>query len=257
MDFRRFCLPFAAATFGIIVCFAALPALADQESENIYQKFDEIGAMRANGQFGEAIAVLQQIIEEHSKTEDILRRAYNDLALTIFFQRSATADAAERDRLTQEIATQVRNGLTRFPDLQPELGSPPDLKLVYSDLRAEMFGKVLISTDPDSCMVLLGDKQMGKAPVQIDLFPVGVYALSVSKSGYKDEISELQVAANSSIEKEVSLSRVHDTKWWMTRVVAPVAIGVGVILALSLSGGDEGGEPLEEPLPGPPPPPTQ
>ena len=245
-----------AVTIGIITCIVAMPALADQESGDIYQKFDQIGAMRANGQFDEAIAVLKQIIEEHNQTEDILRRAYNDLALTIFFQRNAAADAAQRDRLTQEIETQVRNGLNRFPDLEPELGSPPDLKVVYTNLRAEMFGRLLINTKPDSCMVMLDDQQMGKAPIKIDLFPVGVYSLTVTKSGYKEEVAELHISASSSIEKDVSLSRVHDTKWWLTRVVTPVAVGVGVILALTLSGGDEG-PPPPEPLPGPPDPPTQ
>jgi hypothetical protein len=257
MDFRRSFLPTVAVMIGIVACFTALPALANQGTEDIYQKFDEIGAMRANGQFDEAIAVLQQIIEEHTETEDILRRAYNDLALTIFFQRNAAAGAAERDRLTREIEKQVRNGLTQFPDLQPELGTPPDLKLVYSNLRAEMFGSLIIKTKPDSCMVTVGDEPMGKAPIQIDLFPVGVYSLTVTKSGYKEEVAELHISANSSIEKDVSLSRVHDTMWWMTRVVAPVAVGVGVALALALSGGDEGGEPPPEPLPGPPDPPTQ
>ena len=249
--------PLIAVTIGIITCMVAIPAFAEQASDDIYQKFDQIGAMRANGQYDEAITALQQIIEEHDKTEDILRRAYNDLALTIFYKRNAATDQAEREQLTQQLETQLRNGLNRFHDLEPELGSPPDLKTAYTELRSQMFGRLSINTKPDSCSVMLGDKHMGKAPIDIDLYPVGNYSLTVTKSGYKEEVTELHISASSSIEKDVSLSRVHDTKWWLTRVVAPVAVGVGVVLALTLSGGNDSTPQVDQPLPSPPDPPTQ
>ncbi|MCK5619688.1 MAG: hypothetical protein KAJ17_09825, partial [Candidatus Krumholzibacteria bacterium] len=52
------------------------------------------------------------------------------------------------------------------------------------------------------------------------------------------------------------LKKIKGKGWWLTRVVTPVVVGVGVILAFALSGSDEEPDQLDEPLPDPPDPPT-
>ncbi len=90
----------------------------------------------------------------------------------------------------------------------------------------------------------------------IPYVPVGDYRLTITRSGYKDRTVPLAIGPNAVVQREVTLSRERTRMWWLTRVVAPVAVGVAVA-AIVVGSQDNNPPATAEPLSTPPPPPAQ
>jgi tetratricopeptide (TPR) repeat protein len=219
--------------------------LASQETnEQIYDRFERVSSLRSQGQYDKAIEVLQEIIAEYSKSDEVLRRAYCDLVFTLM------------SKPDPEGATQsAREALLRFPDLTADpVYFPPRVNELYDQLRNELYGALHVQSKPDSCRVFLGEQFVGVSPLHLEYVRVGDYAMNLSKSGYKDEASPLRIEPGSPTSVQLSLQRERDKKWWLWRVGPGVALA-GVLVYLGLSG--EEAAAAAEPLPGPPSPPTQ
>jgi hypothetical protein len=238
-----------SGTARVVVLIVALVAVswppaacAAPGDEAIYERFERVGSLRAQGEYETASEILRDIIREYSNSEVILRRAYSELVFTLLSKDDANgADGAAREALAQ------------FPDLTADnLFFPPRVNEIYDDLRARMFGSISVTSRPDSCRAFLDDDFIGFTPLSIEYAPVGQYVLSISKAGYLDESRPVRIDPGSASNVQLSLERQRDKKWWLWRI-APATVLSGVLLAIQLSSKDEGGGP--SPLPGPPPPP--
>jgi hypothetical protein len=217
------------------------PPLAAAQSQNISvdERLREVYSLRSQGEFERAVEALNAILEEHSDTEEVLRTVFSELVFTI--KNFDEAGAIEK----------AREALERFPDLQADLRLPSWVNETYDRLRAEMFGRLIV-TKPEGCRVFLDGGFLGETPLDEPLVRAGEYELTLTKSGYYDYKEELVVEPGREHSLAFSMNRYRGKGWWLTRV-GP-AIVAGAILAVTLiGGGDEGGGPevLSEP-PGPP-----
>jgi uncharacterized protein (UPF0147 family) len=220
---------------------AQAPAAPDDVT--IYDWFEEVSSLRSRGQYDDAIAVLETIINDYAMSDRIARRAYNDLVFTLLSKQDETA-----------VTVSAREALTRFPDLAADpVYFPPSVNQAYDRLRAEMFGGLNVATKPDSCQIFLDDEFVGFSPLTLEYVPVGEYVLNVTRPGYNDESTPIRIQPSYQTSVPLSLQKERGRGWWLMRI-GPAALLTGVLVAIQL-GGDATGEP--EPLPGPPPPPGQ
>jgi len=244
---------FRCAVFLCLAAFAGAlltpPPIAAQESADaestaaIQARFEQVVALRLDGEYARAIVMLSDIIAELS-SDEILRRAYNHL-VTVYVQNDDDMGAREA----------ARAALNRFPDLAAdELEFPGKVNDVYDQMRKEMFGSFVIS-QPKDCHVYLDSTHVGDSPLRLDLVKAGEYELLVTKSGYKDYVSQIEIQPE--LTRDLSgLSLERDRAWWWWPAwVGGAAVAV-VAVALGVSSGGDEAAPEPEPLPEPPTPPT-
>jgi hypothetical protein len=236
---------------------ASIAQTEDETGDEYSLRLQEIYGLRSNGKYDQAMAELRRMIEEYSNAAEFQRQLYNELVLTVHQKLNATPDSLTKAELEREREALARETLKRYPDIEAGTGLS-GLDALYDALRAEMFGRRLeIITDPDSCDVMIDGAYMGKSPYQAQYFPIGAHTLRIIKSGYEESEVAIEVEPDGTFSKEIDLKKIKGKGWWLTRVVTPVAVGVGIILAFALSGSDEQPpDPPDEPLPGPPDPPT-
>ncbi len=233
-----------ATQVALVATLAFPPAASGQQDQVIYDKFQGVMKLRADGDYDAAINELRDIVTRYSNSDQVLRLAYNHLVAT--YIDKGDADGAK---------TAAREALAKFPNLAAEeIAFPPKVNAYYDELRKEMFGALTIKK-PKGCRVFLNGSHMGDTPLHLDFVRVGEYDLTVSKSGYYDFTERVRVQPDVALDKEPSLDKKHGVKWWAYRIGAGVV--AVTLLAVGLSGGDEAApaEPAE-PLPPPPGPPT-
>jgi len=219
-------------------------AQGNNESANIYERFEKVSSLRSQGQYDRAIEILKGIIAEFTKSDEVLRRAYNDLVFTLMSKQDI-------DGATES----AKQGLSRYPDLAADpLYFPPRVNELYGNLRSQMYGSLFVATNPKSCRVFLGEAFIGVSPLNMKYVKVGGYTLNLSKSGYKDESSPVRIEPGSPTSMQLSLQKEHGKKWWLMRA-GPGAVLASVLAYFQLRG--EKGTAQPEPLPGPPSPPSQ
>lgn len=240
----------------MILCAAALAiALTDprpaagQETDSqstalVQNKFEQIVALRLDGQYDQAIAMLNELISRYEKSDEILRRAYHQL-VTVYVQNDDEVGARAA----------ARAALERFPDLEAdELDFPGRVNDVYDRMRREMFGSFVIS-QPKECRVYLDSVYVGDTPLRIELVRVGEYELTVTKSGFKDYMSRIEIQPE--LTRDLSgLSLDRDRAWWWWPAWVGGAAVSAVALVIGLGGGGDETPPQDEPLPPPPDPPA-
>jgi tetratricopeptide (TPR) repeat protein len=234
-----------AATLLITFTISLLPIHdAAAQEDDIYELWEEITSLRAQGEYDRAIELLNRMLTEHSGDDDILKRAYNELVFTQF--KKGDAEAATMT---------ARQALERYSDLAVSTAQfPARLNETYNDLRKEMFGSLTISK-PESTMVYLDDAFTGTAPFSIELLRAGEYNLRATKKGYNEYTELITIDPSGKHSLELSMERQKDTKWWLYRIGPAVLVGVLAAFALAGGSGDEA-QPEPEPLPEPPAPPT-
>ena len=234
-----FRIPISFALFAmVLLCAAQVVGQTADEADAIYERFDQVSRLRGLGDVEGSLEILERIIHEYSDTENIIRRAYNQLVYTLnFAQRPEDARA------------RAREALRRYPDLKVDPAfAPASLDRLYGELRAEMFGSLTIA-EPDSCRVFLNGEHVGNTPLHIPLLLADTYLLEMLKSGYDAYQDTLRVNASGTHEFSFSMHRDRTQRWWLTRIGLGAA--AGTVAAILLLGEDEPTvEP--EPLPGPP-----
>ena len=206
--------------------------------------FEQIVALRLDGKYDQAVAMLNDVISKYENSGEILRRAYNHL-VTVYVQNEDEEGARGA----------ARAALETFPDLTAdELEFPGRVNDVYDQLRKEMFGSFVIS-QPKECRVYLNGTHVGDTPLILSLVRVGEYDLTVTKSGYKDYVSRIEIQPE--LTRDLSgLSLERDRAWWWWPAWIGGAAVTAVAVAVGVSGGDEGTPPEAQPLSAPPPPPS-
>ncbi len=234
-----------------VVGAQALPApaagqetAAPKSAAAVQSTFEQIVALRLDGKYDQAVAMLSEVIASYVNSDEVLRRAYNHL-LTVYVQNDDEEGAREAGRAALE----------KFPDLTAdELEFPGRVNDVYNQLRKEMFGSFVIS-QPKECKVYLNGTHVGDTPLILSLVRVGEYDLTVTKSGYKDYVSRIEIQPE--LTRDLSgLSLDRDRAWWWWPAWIGGAAVTAVAVAVGVSGGDEGTPPEPQPLAAPPPPPS-
>jgi len=247
---------------------------------SIEQRFQEIDVLRSRTQFDDAFDALRQLINEFAAADSVLRRAYNQLVYTVVKQsqylkqlESFAANEGDEERvaelreqqddLTDRLAKVVHEALGRFPDLvaADDVPDPDRLNQTYEPTRQSMFGGLVVESRPDSAAVWISSsgedwKYVGWTPLRKDLYPIGVYELKVTKTGYGDRTRDIQIQPNLPTPIDFPLQRHRGKTWWLTRVVGPVAT-VAAVVTYALVNGGSGSSPEPDPLPGPPAPPSR
>lgn len=249
------CLTLTLALTAMTALAAPVPQEADPSPE-----FEEIGALRAQGRYDEAIAKLQKIIEEYSDSDEVLMRAYNELVFSLLKKRDGEQDPEKSDRIYAEAETEATRALKRYPNLTVDrVRIGESVRDLYRYVRTQIFGRLRVTSVPDTCRVFIDEELIGSTPLNIQYFPKGEYELLLTKSGFVDYSTDLTVLPNQANNMSPKLQKERTKKWWITRVFAPVAVGVGAIAALIIANQDEPPPPVvpDAPLPTPPDPPTQ
>ena len=250
------------AAFGlVIVTFLfstalapVIPAFAGHRDEEYAGRIQDVYALRSEGKYEAALQEIRKIIDDFSREDAILRDLYNELVKTIHQQRNATTDENSRMELERQRDKQAMETLRRYPDIRAGVGYST-VDSLYGALRARMFGELEIITNPDSCHVAIDGSFRGLSPFHQKYFPVGEYTVRIFKSAYEEKEITVNVEPAGAQTREVVLKKIRGKRWWLARVVAPAAAGIGIILALALSGDDSA--PAEDPpLPEPPTPPA-
>jgi hypothetical protein len=210
------------------------------QDEAIYDTFQEIIKLRADGDYDRAIAELRDVVRQYANSEQVLRRAYNHL-VTTYVVKGDEAGAMQV----------ARDALEMFPDLTAEeIAFPPRVNEYYDKLREEMFGSLTIKGTKDA-RVLLDEKHIGDTPLHRDLVRVGEHDLTVTKPGHQDHKERIRIQPGVTLDTKVELSKPW--AWWV------YALGFGAVYAVALIVVANGNEPEPVPpgeLPDPPPPPT-
>jgi tetratricopeptide (TPR) repeat protein len=211
------------------------------EQGYVASRFDDVASLWRQGLYTSALGEIRSIIDEYSRAEEISRRAYSYLVITVW-------DADGREAAVEA----AREALRRHPDLEVDtLVFPPKLNSLYSEVRITMFGSLYINAEQDSCEVLLDDRFVGKTPLEIAYVPVGDHSLLLRKSGYENLMKSVDIRPGTDHRiEDVRLSRIRNWWWWTWRVGGPAAVA---ITSFALLGGQE--EPGSDELPGPPGPP--
>jgi hypothetical protein len=117
-----------------------------------------------------------------------------------------------------------------------------------------MFGSFVIE-QPKECRVYLDSLYVADTPLRLDLVRVGEYQLTVTKSGYRDFVSQIEIEPE--LTRDLSgLALERDRAWWWWPAwLGGAAISV-VALAVGLNRGGDEAPPVENPLPEPPSRPT-
>lgn len=207
-------------------------------------QFEQVVAMRLDGRYNRAVEMLNELIARYEQSDEVLRRAYHHL-VTVYVQNGDEVGARSAARLALE----------RFPDLAAdELDFPGKVNDVYNQMRKEMFGAFVIG-QPEECRVYLDSLHVGDTPLRLDLVRVGEYDLTVTKSGYKDYVSRIEIQPE--LTRDLSgLGLERDRAWWWWPAWVGGAAVAAVALAVGLGGGGDDPPPEDEPLPGPPAPPA-
>lgn len=226
----------------------ALPgqAVCQELDESIYEKWEHVSSLRAQGEFEEAVETLNKIIEDYGDSDEILRRAYKDLVFTYYTMHDEERAVAK-----------AREALEKYPDISADtVNFPPWVGNTFDRLRVEMYGSITFKK-PKEGQVFLNDEfrgEIGDSPLHLQYVRAGQYALLVAKPGYHDYTENIHVDPGASYSLEISMDRDRDSKWWLYRI-GPAVVGSALIAYFIVSSGDDE-VPPQEPLPGPPAPPS-
>ncbi|MBK8167946.1 MAG: PEGA domain-containing protein [bacterium] len=203
-----------------------------------------INALKAAREKDELRGWLSGVVQDPSRPEAVLRRAYCELILLDW----------SADNPRPAIAA-ARGALYRFPDLRPALPDfPPEVTAICDDLRNEMFGTLVIA-DPAGCRVYLNGELRGTADVKIAYVPAGSVELLITMDGYQDYRRTIEIEGGRVWNQAIVLEEKRGTGWWLTRIGVGAVAAVGAVLAIGGGSGDApGGETVPD-LPGPPDPP--
>jgi len=244
--FRFVCLLSVIALAGALFSTSLATSQAADDAvaaEAVQTKFQQVVALRLKGEYDRAVEMLREIIAEYSNSDEVLRIAYNHL-VTVYVQND--------DEPSGRVA--ARTALERFSDLTADpFTFPGKVNDVYDQLRKEMFGSLVVS-EPQDCHVYLDSTHVGDTPLRLELYPIGEYDLTVTKSGYKDYVTRIEIQPESTRELSVSLDR--DRAWWYWPAWIGGATVAVVALVIGLSPKDEAPPDQPQPLPEPPEPPT-
>lgn len=128
-------------------------------------------------------------------------------------------------------------------------GNPPELKeiearlsAIDADLAAKRAaaaaassGKLILEIEPSGAVVEIEDKKVGVTPLAGALpYQAGSYTVRVSKEGFKEYLSVLDVEASETTKVKISLEKEGKTRWGLIAAVAAgvVAGGVGATVAI-------------------------
>ena len=235
-------------TILILNLFLPKEILSTENREEIASRMEKVNLLRASGEFNEAISILNNIIEEYSFSEYVLRYAYNHLVFTY-------NSMGEKEKALHV----AREALETYPDLKVETPDiPPSIDNIYNKLRKEMFGSLNINK-PEDCHVLIIQDSLnvfeGITPINLPLIKAGKYTLQVSKTGYHDYTQTINISADEKYNRDnIPLSRDRGAKWWLIRAL-PLVFITTLTASLLWPEGDTATEPGS--LDSPPKPPGQ
>ncbi|MBN2071196.1 MAG: tetratricopeptide repeat protein [Candidatus Krumholzibacteriota bacterium] len=221
--------------------FSIAPVCAQEPEDRIFAIWEEIGLLRARGDYGKAEEILEQVLIDYVDDEFVLRRAWNLLVHTRFKMND--------DESAMETA---RMALERFPDLTVNTAIlPASMNDTYDELRSSMYGSLEV-TGPEGAVLFLDADSLGTAPVKFEYIRTGMYLLTASKKGYHSRADTVRIDPSETLTFGMTLDRRKDTRWWLYRIV-PAAAAVALIIYLTRP--DNSSTPVEQPLPWPPDPP--
>jgi len=209
--------------------------------EEIFSLWEEVGLLRARGEYKKAEEILEQILIDYIDDEVVLKRAWNLLVHTRFKMNNEEG--------AMETA---RKALECFPALTINTAILPAwMNDRYDELRSAMYGSLEV-TGPEGAALFLDEDSLGMAPVKFEFLRTGRYILTASKKGYHARADTIRIDPSETLTFGMTLDRRKDVKWWFYRVI-PAAVAVGMIIYFTLP--DKTSTPVEEPLPWPPDPP--
>jgi tetratricopeptide (TPR) repeat protein len=230
-----------SGTLAVLMLILCSSSALPQDSADIFDRWDEVGLLRARGEYAEATSMLEEIIAGYPD-DAVQRRAWNLLVHTKF--KSGDEESAMRA---------AREALELYPDLTVNTSMLPSwMNDTYDELRNSMFGSLNV-TGPEGADLYLEGDTLGTAPLSITYLRTGMYSLQAFKSGYTEVTDTIRIDPSETLTMSFAMDRNRDRSWWLHRVGAVVLFGTATAMIIAAQTG--GGEPEAQPLAGPPPPP--
>jgi hypothetical protein len=178
--------------------YAKAQQTVDEEQEALNKMFEQVLASRAEGDYTEAIFALREIIQDNPRNKEVLSRSYSELVFTYILKGE--------DTMAETIA---REALGWFPDIAPDSTHvPPTVGKIFDDLREQLFGSLIVTTDPKSCRIVLDGRNMGQTPLNIPYLRPGEHHLRLSKNGYRDVSRMVFIEPGKETNADYSMGRV-------------------------------------------------
>lgn len=185
---------------ALVPAVISVDCVSAQESEEktVHEMFEQAVSARAQGEYDEATAIFRQIILENPQNELVLRRAYNELVFT-YLSKDDTS-------LAEAIA---REALGWYPDITSDpMYVPPKVGEIFDELRTQLFGSLVITTDPAECRVELDGRYVGESPMEIDYLRPGEHVLRLTKNRYHDFSRTVIIQPGIQTNADYSLKKV-------------------------------------------------
>jgi tetratricopeptide (TPR) repeat protein len=134
-------------------------------------------------------------------------------------------------------------------------GNPPELQeiearlsAIDADLAAKRAaaaaasrGNLLLEIDPSGAIVEIEDKKVGVSPMTAPLpYQAGSLTVRVSKDGYKEYLTVLDVEASETTKVKITLEKEGKTRWGLIAAVAAGVIAGGVGATVAIVGNSNG-----------------
>jgi hypothetical protein len=198
---RKKSVPLVLIVLGIGLLHGAYANAQETEEtkgEAVAVMFEQVVTARAAGAYDDAANVLRRIIQDNPRNKTVLSRAYSELVFTYILKGEST--------MAETIA---REALGWFPDIMADSTYvPPTVGKIFDDLRRQLFGSLMITTDPKSCRVVLDGRYMGETPIEIPFLRPGEHHLRLSKSGYRDVSRSVFIEPGKKTNADYAVGRI-------------------------------------------------
>lgn len=191
--------------------------------------------------FDAAISTLQEAYDLSSKAEllYLIAKAYD---------QKGDDPVGAKTYYEQYIAEKGGNP-PEMQEIQARLSAiDADLAAKRAAAAAASAGKLLLEVEPKGAVIEIEDKKIGVSPLAGALpYQAGSYTVRVSKDGFKEYISVLDVEPSETTKVSIILEKEGKTRWGLIAAVAAgvVAGGVGATVAIvGNNGGGQAGIPL-------------
>lgn len=200
-----------------------------------------LGKAQSPSDYDAAISVLQEAYDLSSKADILylIAKAYD---------KKGDDPVGAKTYYEQYIAEKGGNP-PEMQEIQGRISAiDADLAAKRAAAAAASAGKLLLEVEPKGAIIEIEDKKVGVAPLAGALpYQAGSYTVRVTKEGFKEYISVLDVEPSETTRVNVVLEKEGKTRWGLIAAVAAgvVAGGVGATVAIvGNNGGGQAGIPL-------------
>jgi hypothetical protein len=183
-----------------------------------------------------AISVLQEAYDLSSKPEllYLIAKAYD---------KKGDDPVGAKTYYEQYVAEKGGNP-PEMQEIQGRLSAiDADLAAKRAAAAAASAGKLSLEVEPKGAVIEIEDKKVGVSPLAGAMpYQAGSYTVRITKEGYKEYISVLDVEPSETTRVNIVLEKEGKTRWGLIAAVAAGVVAGGVGASVAIFGGGDGNQ---------------